>query len=53
MSDKQAEKHRRNVERVEAVRNDKRDKFYQWVASQQMQTLVNKKYRKGLYLKFE
>lgn len=34
MSEKQAEKHRRNVERVEVVKNDKRDKFYQWVASQ-------------------
>ncbi len=45
--------HKRKVENLEVVKNEKRDKFYAWVSSQPIQQLINKKYKKGLYLKFE
>lgn len=53
MADRWSSIHKQKLEEVDKTKNNARDKFYKWVKSPEIQKLVNKKYKKGLYLKYE
>lgn len=53
MGDRWSTIHKRKLEEVDRKKTGARDQFYSWVKSPPMQTLVNKKFKKGLFLKYE
>lgn len=44
--------HKKKLESVEHEKTDARDKFYEWCKSDEIQQLVNKKYKLGLWERF-
>lgn len=53
MGDRWSNIHKRKLEEVDRKKTGARDQFYSWVKSPPMQSLLNKKYKKGLFLKYE
>lgn len=53
MADRWSSIHKRKLEEVDKTKNNARDQFYLWVKSPAIQQLLNKKYKKGLFLKYE
>jgi hypothetical protein len=53
MADRWSNIHKRKLEEVDITKSYAREQFYKWVKSAAIQQLVNKKYRKGLYIKYE
>ena len=53
MSDRWSNIHKRKLIEVDSAKNGARDDFYDWVRSAPIQTIVNRKYKKGLFLKYE